>query len=61
MGEWGSSARGRGSACLRPVHGGCLCAFVACVVVEVACVGVACVWGRGEWEVVLRETRSEGD
>ena len=53
--------RGRGSACLRPGHGGCLCAFVACVVVEVACVGVACVWGMGEWEVVLRETRSKGD
>ena len=37
-----------------------MCAFVACVVVEVACVGVACVWGRGEWEGVLRETRARG-
>ena len=31
------------------------------MVVEVVCMGVACVGRRGEWKGVLRDTRGEGD
>lgn len=31
------------------------------MVVEVVCMGVACVGRRGEWKGVLRDTRSDGD
>lgn len=31
------------------------------MVVEVVCMGVACVGRRGEWKGVLRDTRSDRD